>query len=79
MLCSVYRAPVSKPLGRPFADDDFLVSPVEMVERFFGISLVEMTDGRKRRIVDAREEIAEQFRDIQAEISALIERLLTDH
>jgi hypothetical protein len=49
---------------------------VEMVERFLGISLVDRTDGQKRRIMDSRDEIAEQF---PAELSTFIERRFTDH
>jgi hypothetical protein len=65
----------SKRLGRPFTEDDFLVSPVEMVARLVTLSLARMTDQQKQRVVDAREELAEHFPDIQPELSALIKHL----
>ena len=69
----------SSRLGRPFTDDDFLVSPVEMVARLLALSLAEMSDEQKQRVVDTSEEFAEQFPDIQAKLSAFIKRLFIDN
>ena len=40
---------------------------------------VEPADEQKRRVMDTYEEHAAEFSDIQAELSAFMERLFTDH
>ena len=68
----------SRRLGRPLTDVDFCISPVAMVARLLAIRLAEMTYEERQRILNAREEVAAQFPDIQAELSAFIERLFAE-
>jgi hypothetical protein len=69
----------SERLGRPFTDDDFSVSPVEMVARLLAFRLARMTDEQKRRVVETYEDNAGEFDDIRPELSTFIKRLFTDH
>jgi hypothetical protein len=73
MLCV---ACASERLGRPFTDDDFLTSPVEMVARLLDIRIARMTDAEKRHVMDTYEEhLGEYPEDIRLRLSMAMMRL----